>query len=82
MLVADQMSGRTARHQEDRTMATLSIGQRISYTRKGKIHHGEIVRVETNRPFSDVAYTVRTDEHGRRCDFVLPKAILEVSATR
>jgi hypothetical protein len=63
-------------------MAALTIGQRISYTRRGMIHHGEIVSVEPNAPFSRVAYVVRADEHGGRCDLVLPKAIVEVASTR
>lgn len=66
----------------DAVTSTLTVGQRVSYTRRRMIHHGEIVRVEPNAPFSEVAYVVRTDEHGGRCDLVLPKAIVEVASPR
>lgn len=60
-----------------RQAQALQVGQRVSYTRRGLIHHGEIVGIEPNVPFSKVAYLVRTDEHAGRHDLVLPKAILE-----
>jgi hypothetical protein len=66
----------------DAAVTALTIGQRISYTRRGMIHHGEIVSVEPNVPFSRVAYVVRADEHGGRCDLVFPKVIIEAASTR